>query len=119
MLFWGVVAVTLVVTYIFWVRPVLARTPRFGALYAQEGKMFTAVRLKFAGLKQRLTSIAISVVCFIVMLHDQFWPMLVSSGVDVTKYASFIPDKAWPAIMIAVTLILWYFRKLADERAPQ
>lgn len=103
-----------VAIYWFWLRPVLRQTDKFKNYYQEEGRFFSAVRSKFTGLKQRVTTIFIVISSVVVSVHDQIAPAL--TGVDVSSLTSAVPSWAWPLITIAIALILQYFRNLSEQR---
>ncbi len=105
---------TLVAVYWFWIRPILKSRPAFRDLYEKEENFIAAVRAKFAGIKQKLSSAVVIAASAIVSGYDFFAPIV--SGVDVSSIAAQVPSWAWPLILIAVTAIMKYFRDLADRR---
>ena len=50
----------------------------------------------------------------IVSGYDFFTPIV--SGIDVSPIGAKVPSWAWPLILISVTALIQYFRKLADKR---
>jgi hypothetical protein len=104
----------LIGVYAIWLRPILKTTPALRELFAREETVWAAVRAKFAGIKQKLTGALVIIAGAIVELHDQFAPVV--AGVDVTALTQRVPSWAWPLIVIAVTLLLQWFRGLADRR---
>jgi hypothetical protein len=105
---------TLVAVYWFWIRPILKSRPAFRDLYEKEENFIAAVRAKFAGIKQKLSSAVVIAVSAIVSGYDFFAPIV--GGVDVSSIAAQVPSWAWPLILIAVTAVMKYFRDLADKR---
>jgi hypothetical protein len=103
--------------YWLWVRPLLKETPSLKEFYAEEESLLEAAKLKFAGIKQKLTTAIIFIASIIVMLYDQLAPLALQSGVDVTSLSDKIPPKAWPFILMAAAGLLGYFRRLSDKRA--
>jgi hypothetical protein len=114
MLLYISMAATLVAVYWFWIRPILKSRPAFRELYQEEEDFFVALREKFAGIKQKLSSAVVIAASVIVSGYDFFAPIV--SGVDVSSIAAQVPSWAWPLILIAVTAIMKYFRDLADKR---
>jgi hypothetical protein len=108
------IAATLVAVYWFWIRPILKTRPAFRELYQEEENFLAALREKFVGIKQKLSSAVIIAASAIVSGYDFFVPIV--SGVDVSSIAAQVPSWTWPLILIAVTAILKYFRDLADRR---
>jgi|SRR5579885_1093344 len=114
MLLYISIAATLVAIYWFWIRPILKSRPAFRDLYREEENFIAAVRTKFAGIKQKLSSAIVIAASVIVSGYDFFAPIV--SGVDVSSIAAQVPSWAWPLILIAVTAVMKYFRDLADKR---
>jgi hypothetical protein len=114
MLLFVLTAATLVAVYRFWIRPILKSRPAFHELYQKEENFFAAVREKFAGIKQKLSSAIVIAASGIVTGYDFFAPIV--SGVDVSSIAAQVPSWAWPLILIAVTALVQFFRNLADKR---
>ena len=54
MLMFILVTATVVAVYWFWIRPILKSRPAFAEFYAREESVFTAVREKLKGIKQKL-----------------------------------------------------------------
>ncbi len=108
------IAATLVAVYWFWIRPILKSRPAFREFYQEEENFFAALREKFAGIKQKLSSAIVIAASVLVSGYDFFAPIV--SGVDVSSIAAQVPSWAWPLILIAVTAVLKYFRDLADKR---
>ncbi|MEJ2435463.1 MAG: hypothetical protein P8Y53_20785 [Pseudolabrys sp.] len=114
MLLYIVMAATLVAAYWFWIRPILKSRPAFRELYRQEENFFAALRAKFAGIKQKLSSAIVIAAGIIVSGYDFFAPIV--GGVDMSSIAARVPSWAWPLVLIAVTAVMKYFRDLADRR---
>jgi fatty acid desaturase len=114
MLLFIFVAATLVAVYWFWIRPILKCRPAFRELYQEEENFFAALRAKFAGIKQKLSSAVVIAASVIVSGYDFIAPIV--SGVDVSAIAAQVPSWAWPLILITVTSVMKYFRDLADKR---
>jgi hypothetical protein len=108
------VAATTVAVYWFWIRPILKSRPAFRELYQEEENVLAALRAKFAGIKQKLSSAIVIAASAIVSGYDFFVPIV--SGVDVSSIAAQVPSWAWPLILIAMTAVMKYFRDLADRR---
>jgi hypothetical protein len=107
-------AATLVAVYWFWIRPILQSRPAFRDLYEEEENVFAALRAKFAGIKQKLSSAVVIAASAIVSGYDFFAPIV--SGVDVRPIAAQLPSWAWPLILIAVAALLQFLRNLSDKR---
>src|SRR4051812_10152171 len=108
------VIATLVAIYWFWIRPILKTRPGLAELYAQEESFLAALREKFAGIKQRLSSVAVIGASAAVSSYDFLAPIV--GGVDVTSIAASVPSWAWPIILISITAIFQFLRNLADKR---
>lgn len=100
--------------YYFWLRPILRQRPGFKELYDHEDSFLAALSDKFSGIKQKVAGALVVIAGVAVTVQDQLVPLL--SGVDTTSITKSIPAWAWPLITIAVTLLLNYFRNLADKR---
>ena len=100
--------------YWLWVRPILKTRPGFIELYAREESILAALREKFAGIKQKLSSVAVIGASTAVSGYDFLAPIV--GGVDVTSIAASVPSWAWPLILISVTAIFQFLRGLADKR---
>lgn len=105
---------TLVVVYWFWIRPILKTRPAFRELYEEGENFFAALRTKFAGIKQKLSSAVVIAASAIVSGYDFFAPIV--SGVDVSSIAAQVPSWAWPLILISVTALFQFLRNLSDKR---
>ena len=114
MLMFVLAAATFVAVYWFWVRPVLKSRPALRELYEQEESLFTAVREKFAGIKQKLSSAIVVAASVAVSGYDFIAP--IASGVDVSSIAAQVPSWAWPLVLITVTALFQFLRNLADKR---
>jgi hypothetical protein len=114
MLLFVSMAATLVAVYWFWIRPILKSRPALRELYEEEENFLEALRVKFAGIKQKLSTAVVIAVSAVVSGYDFFAPIV--SGVDVSSIAAQVPSWAWPLILITVTAIMKYFRDLADRR---
>jgi hypothetical protein len=108
------VVATLVAIYWFWIRPILKSRPAFRELYEQEESFFVAVRQKFAGIKQKLSSAIVIVASAAVSGYDFISPIV--GGVDVSSIAAQVPSWAWPLILIFITALFQFLRNLADRR---
>ncbi len=115
MLTFVLLCASLVAIYWFWVRPILKTRPAFVELYTREESIMAALREKFAGIKQKLSSVAVIAASAAVSAYDFIAP-IVSGGVDVTSVAASVPSWAWPLILISVTAIFQFLRSLADKR---
>jgi hypothetical protein len=114
MLMFALIVATLVAIYWFWIRPILKTRPGLAELYAQEESFLAALREKFAGIKQKLSSVAVIGASAAVSGYDFLAPII--GGVDVTSIAASVPSWAWPLILISVTAIFQFLRGLADKR---
>ena len=114
MLMFVLVLATLVTLYWFWIRPILKSRPAFRDLYDKEESLFAALRKKFAGIKQKLSSVVVVAASAAVSSYDFLAPIV--SGVDVSSLAAKVPSWAWPLILISVTALFQFLRNLADKR---
>ena len=117
LLFPALVVFTLIVVYALVLRPALKQNPKFTELYTKEEGFFSAINNKLGGLKQKLTTIFVSLAGFLVLAHDQIAPLVTQIGVDPATILPKVPAWAWP---VATMLVLWlvqYFRSLADRKA--
>ena len=108
------VAASFVAVYWFWIRPVLKSRPAFRELYEQEESFLAAVREKFAGIKQKLSSAIVVAASIAVSGYDFIAPIV--SGVDVSSISAQVPSWAWPLILISVTAVFQFLRNLSDKR---
>lgn len=111
----ALIAVTVCVAYWFWVRPILRQRPSLAAFWASEDSFFAALRLKFAGIKQKLTTAFVTIAGGVVLAHDQIAPLVT----DTSQWAALVPSWAWPMIPIGITVLVQWFRSLADQRAAE
>lgn len=111
-----IVLATLGTIYAFWLRPAFKEQPSLAYFYDQERSLWAAIKLKFGGLKQKLTVAAFTAAGIIVEAYDFIQPLVAQSGVDVTTLTSKVPAQAWPIIGMAILGIVTYFRRLADRR---
>ncbi len=114
MLMFVLVAATFVAVYWFWIRPTLKSRPAFRDLYEREENFLAALRKKFAGIKQKLSSAIVVAASIAVSGYDFIAPIV--SGVDVSSIAAQVPSWAWPLILISVTALFQFLRNLADKR---
>jgi hypothetical protein len=117
----GLIVFTAVVGYLFGLRPLLKQNPAFKELYATEDTFLNAVSAKFGGLKQKITTIFVSAIGFVVVAHDTLLSLMAAAGIDPVAYGSQllpkVPPLAWPIITLAILWIIRYFRSLADKQA--
>ena len=114
MLMFALIAATAVAVYWFWVRPLLKTRPALAELFDREESFLAAFREKFAGIKQKLSSIAVIGASTAVTAYDFLAPVV--GGVDVTSIAASVPAWAWPLILIGTTALFQFLRNLADKR---
>ena len=100
--------------YWFWIRPILRSRPEFKRLWDAEDNLFTALQAKFAGIKGKLTTAITSGAGIAVAVHDYVAP--IAATVDTSPIATQVKPTTWLAIIIAVPLLLQFFRWLADRR---
>lgn len=117
LLFWLMMLGTVVVVYLFWVRPLLKKNPALKDLFAAEDTVREAMCAKFSGIKQRLAHALIIMATAVVAVHDKLAPAI--TGIDTSPFMAkinvYVPDWGWPLIMIAGVSLLDYFRKIADK----
>lgn len=97
-----------------WVWPILRSRPSFHELYCKEATLQMALRKKFCGIKQKLSTVVVIAASTVVSLYDFFTPIV--SGIDVTPLVQKVPSWAWPLVLITTTALLQYCRNLADKR---
>src|SRR5689334_9928519 len=107
-------AATFFAVYWFWIRPILKSRPAFRDLYQREETFFAALREKFSGIKQKLSSAIVIIASVAVSGYDFFEPIV--SGIDVSPIAAKVPSWAWPLVLIGITSLYQLFRNLADKR---
>lgn len=100
--------------YWFWIRPILKIRPAFSELFARETSLIAALREKFAGIKQKLSSAIVITASAAVTGYDFLAPIV--GGVDVSSIAGAVPSWAWPLILITTTALFQFLRNLADKR---
>ena len=109
-----IVLIPVAAVYWAWVRPLLKSRPAFTEFYRREQSLLTALRLKFAGIKEKLTAAVVVMAASSVELHDQLAPVL--AGFDVTPFTSMVPQGWWPCIVAGATATMLLFRLMADKR---
>ena len=114
MLTFSLLVASFAAIYWFWIRPILKSRPAFAEIYAREDSFLAATTKKFAGIKQKLSSVAVIAASAAVTGYDFLTPIV--SGVDVTSLAASVPSWAWPLILIATTALFQFLRNLADKR---
>lgn len=117
LLFPVLIAFTGIVAYLFFIRPALRETPVFRDLYDAEEGFWSAINAKLTGVKQKLTTIFLSAISFIVLAHDQLSPLITQAGVDPAQLLPKVPTWAWPLITMAVLALIQHFRNVADKAA--
>ncbi len=116
-LFPALCVLTLIVGYIFLLRPTLRQTPALKNLYDREEGAFAAINAKLGGLKQKLTTIFVSLAGFLVLAHDQIAPLATKVGVDPSLILPKVPVWVWPVLTMVVLWLVQYFRELSDRQA--
>lgn len=111
----GIIAFTMFVGYVLYVRPALKKNPSFAFLFTQEQSVIRAARAKVRGLKQRLLTGSLIAIGFVVEAYDWISPLVASSGVDVTQLSDKIPASWWPFIMMGVLALVQWFRELRER----
>jgi hypothetical protein len=110
-----IVLIPVVAVYWLWVRPLLKSRPGFAEFYQREESLFTALRLKFAGIKEKLTAALVVMAASAVELHDRLAPVV--AGIDVTPLTSMVPQGWWPYVVAGTTAAMLLFRVMAEKRA--
>ena len=80
---------TLLAIYWFGIEPVLKSRPAVHDIYATEQNLFSALKEKLKGIKQKLSSAVVIGASAAVTAYDFFNPII--SGVDVTPLTSQVP----------------------------
>jgi hypothetical protein len=114
MLMFILMIATVVAVYWFWIRPILKSRPAFAEFYAREESVFAAIRDKFKGIKQKLSSVIVIAASAAVSGYDFITPIV--SGIDVSSIAAQVPSWAWPIVLICITALFQFLRNLADSR---
>ncbi len=114
MLTFVLVVAIIVAIYWFWIRPILKSRPAFREIYEREESLFAALREKFKGIKQKLSSAIVIAASAAVSGYDFFTPIV--GGVDVSSLTSQVPSWAWPLVLISLTALFQFLRNLADKR---
>jgi len=113
----GFFAGALAFSYLYWIRPVLRSLPSFAALYAKTDRVWTALRLRFAGIKGKLVTAASMAAAAIIALHD--FVLANTIGIDWTPVRDLLPAWAWPFILLADFWLIAKFRQMTDRRAKE
>lgn len=112
---------TLGVGYFVGLRPILKQTPAFKDLYDAEAGFLSAFNAKFGGLKQKITTLLLSVAGVLVVAHDSVTALLTQLGMDPaslgTQILPDVPAWVWPVGTIAVLWLVQKFRDAADKQA--
>lgn len=116
-LFPVLIAFTALVVYVVGVRPMLRNTPLFKDVYDKEAGFLYSVNQKFGGVKQKITTIVLSAMGFIVLAHDQIAPLVTQAGVDPAQFLPSVPAYVWPLLTMAVLWLVQFFRNQADKAA--
>lgn len=119
LLLFALILATLLAAYLFWIRPVLKTKPSFATYYAREESVWTALNIKFSGLKQKMTTALVMIAGFVVSAYDLIAPLAAQSGVDVTKLTERVPPQVWPIIGMVLIGLVQYFRNLSDNRTNE
>ncbi len=108
------VVTTIVMTYWFWIRPILKLRPAFRELYNKEASLSAALRTKLKGIKQKLSSAIVIAAGTAVSGYDFLAPIV--NGIDVSLLSAKVPSWAWPLILISTTALFQFLRNVADKR---
>jgi hypothetical protein len=103
--------------YLFFIRPALRKNPAFKRLYDSEDTALNALGLKMSGLKQKITTVVMSIGGVVVLAHDSIAPLITQAGVDPVQILPKVPTWAWPVLTVAVLWLVQYFRGQADTAA--
>jgi hypothetical protein len=106
-----------VAAYAYWIRPVLHSRPALKHLHDQADGFWSALALRFAGIKTLLVTAVGMAASAIVALHDFLLPYAV--GIDWTPITDMIPKWAIPLILFVGYALIGYFRKLTDRRRAE
>lgn len=116
-LFPVLVLFTGLVAYVFFIRPLLRKTPGFREVYDVADGFWHAVDLKLGNVKQKLTTVLLSAGSFILLAHDQLAPIVTQAGVDPSLILPKVPAWAWPIITMGILALLQWLRSRADRQA--
>ena len=83
MLTFALVVASFAAIYWFWIRPILKSRPAFAEIYAREDSFLAATAKKFAGIKQKLSSVAVIAASAAVTGYDFLAPIV--SGVHAVS----------------------------------
>jgi hypothetical protein len=109
--------VAFVATYVYWIRPILHSRPELKELYDQADGFWSALALRFAGIKTLLAAAVGMAASAIVVLHDFLLPYAV--GIDWTPITDMVPKWAIPLMLFMGYALIGYFRKLTDRRRAE
>lgn len=113
-----VVLIVLVGGYFLFIRPLLEQNPRFKELTDWEVGFGEKLSLRFAGIKQKLTTRLVVLAGVAVSAYDFALPLARAAGFDVTTYeplTHYVPSAAWPFITMGLLGLVQYFRNLSDK----
>jgi len=109
--------VAFVAAYVCWIRPILHSRPAIEHFHDQADGFWSALALRFAGIKTLLVAAVGMAASAIVALHDFLLPYAV--GIDWTPITDMIPKWAIPLILFMGYALIGYFRKLTDRRRAE
>jgi membrane protein implicated in regulation of membrane protease activity len=109
--------IVIVLAYLYWIRPLLHSRPELKDVYARSDGLWSALRLRFAGIKTLLTAAIGMAASAIVALHDFLLPL--ATGVDWTPVRDLLPAWAWPFILFAMFALISAFRRMTERRQPE
>lgn len=104
---------TLALAYWFWLRPILMSKPTFKEYLQEADTHLEAITGKLHGIKQKLAGSGMVVIGLVIEIYDDIAPAF--GAVDTTKLTSYVPEWAWPLVVIGGVGMLNYFRKLNDK----
>jgi hypothetical protein len=102
--------VAFVATYVYWIRPILHSRPELKELYDQADGFWSALALRFAGIKTLLAAA--------VGMAARF-PAALRRRIDWTPITDMVPKWAIPLMLFMGYALIGYFRKLTDRRRAE
>lgn len=111
----GFFFLSVVLGYLFWVRPYLKTRPGCIHFYERTDSIWSAIRLRFQGIKGQIATGLAKGAAVVLMLHDQLIPYV--TGVDWTPITQNVPPMAWPIITFAAFWFIGKCREWAESRA--
>lgn len=117
-MFWiGIlVAITLVLLWLFIVRPLLAEQPLLAPAFAAEASFIDKARAKITGWRTKIVARLIAIAGIVVGFYDQILPL--AMGQDWTPLTAKLPSWSLPVGMLAVSYLVIKLKDMT-KRAPQ